>query len=86
MTTEKFYSELNTADELAREAYLEFKAANRAAWKIYHELTFAYAWNDETATLDASYRSAKADADEKLQAYRDANALYREVRGQQAYL
>ena len=86
MSTQQFNTDLHVADGLAREAYLDFKAANRAAWKIYHELTFAYAWNDDTAALDADYRNAKNAADAALQAYRDANALYREVRDKAAYL
>ena len=86
MSTQQLNSDLHVADGLAREAYLDYKAANRAAWKLYHELTFAYAWKDDTAALDAGYRKAKAAADQALQAYRDANALYRAERDKQAYL
>ena len=86
MSIEQLNADLHVADGLARDAYLDFKAANRAAWKIYHELTDAYAWGDETAALDADYQAATADREAKLQAYRDANALYREMRNKHAYL
>ena len=82
MTIEQLKTAVRNADDAAREAWLAYRAVQRAAWKTFHDKNHMYAWQGRTdyyGEIRAEVRNAVA---KPRAAWKSANARYHELADQ----